>query len=390
MPSSPACRRIAAWYFFYFAFLGAFHPYFGLYLTSIGVSAWGIGLMLSLMQVMRLVAPNLWGWLTDRWGGRVTIIRLSAGIGFLSFLGFFLTRDFSLMVAIMAILAFFWTASLPLVEALTLCHLRGAVERYGRVRFWGSIGFIVSVQGVGLLLDWVSPQWILWIGLTLLTLTFLSTRGLSECSAPEVPHRTVTFSGVLRHPGVLTVLLAGFLMATAHAPYYVFYSIHLVALGYGKAAVGALWSLGVIAEIGVFIGMSRMMNALSLRGWLALSFIAAALRFGMIAWLAGHPWAALVAQLGHGATFGVHHAASVAALNRWTPPALHGRVLAIFGSISFGAGGMLGAVLSGWSWGQWGAGPTFSGAAGFALAGLVVIALGLRGGGDALQRPAVR
>ena len=44
----------------YFVFIGAFAPYFSLYLQSIGQAAWQIGLLLSLMQFMRIVAPHLW------------------------------------------------------------------------------------------------------------------------------------------------------------------------------------------------------------------------------------------------------------------------------------------------------------------------------------------
>jgi MFS family permease len=66
---------------FYFAFIGAFSPYFGLYLQSLNFSAWDIGLLMSQMQLMRLFGPNLWGWLADRFGQRMAIIRLAALIG---------------------------------------------------------------------------------------------------------------------------------------------------------------------------------------------------------------------------------------------------------------------------------------------------------------------
>jgi PPP family 3-phenylpropionic acid transporter len=67
--------RLSAYYFFYFAFVGAFSPYFGLYLSSIGFTAADIAVVMSLMQVMRILAPSLWGWLADRIGARTPIIR---------------------------------------------------------------------------------------------------------------------------------------------------------------------------------------------------------------------------------------------------------------------------------------------------------------------------
>lgn len=77
--------RLSGYYFFYFAFIGAFSPYFGLYLQSLSFSAWDIGLLMSQMQLMRLFGPYLWGALADRLARRVPIIRLA---GVLSLLGF--------------------------------------------------------------------------------------------------------------------------------------------------------------------------------------------------------------------------------------------------------------------------------------------------------------
>jgi hypothetical protein len=53
------------------------------------------------------------------------------------------------MLVAMALLAFFWSAALPLVETLTFDHLRDETGRYSRIRLWGSIGFIVAVMGTG-------------------------------------------------------------------------------------------------------------------------------------------------------------------------------------------------------------------------------------------------
>ena len=50
--------RLSSLYFFYFAFIGTFSPYFGLYLKSLDFNAWDIGVLMSLMQVMRLAAPH--------------------------------------------------------------------------------------------------------------------------------------------------------------------------------------------------------------------------------------------------------------------------------------------------------------------------------------------
>jgi hypothetical protein len=105
--------RLAVWYFWYFAFIGAFLPYFALYLQSIGMSAGRIAVLMSLGQFMRLVAPLLWSWLADSVGRRVRIVVASTAAALASFSVVFLTEDFVGLLLGMAVLHFFWSASLP-------------------------------------------------------------------------------------------------------------------------------------------------------------------------------------------------------------------------------------------------------------------------------------
>jgi PPP family 3-phenylpropionic acid transporter len=352
--------RLSAWYFFYFAFIGAFTPYFTLYLQSLGLTAPAIGTLMSLTLVMRLVAPNLWGWLADRIGRKVPVIRGSALLAVGGFLLFFIASGFWALFAAMAVMSFFWSASLPLVEALTLRHLDRRAEQYGRIRLWGSVGFIVAVVGTGVWLDHAPLGSLLWVDLGLLIGTLFCAALLDD--APGPGHATVMRtlrSGLLR-PEVLALLAASFFMSAAHSPFYVFYSIHLVNHGYDKTEVGLLWSLGVVAEIAVFLAMPRLMRAWSLRGILMASFMLAVIRFLLIGWGADAVGLLSFAQVLHGATFGACHAATVAALNRWFPAQQQARIQALYGSISYGAGGMFGNLASAAVWDRLGAASAFT------------------------------
>jgi MFS transporter, PPP family, 3-phenylpropionic acid transporter len=369
--------RLSSWYFFYFAFIGAFSPYFTLYLQFLGLSAWDIGLLMALMQLMRLLAPALWGWLADRRGAKVAIVRLSAAFSMVGFLVFFFTRELPGLLLGMALLAFFWSAALPLVEALTLGHLRGRTEEYGRIRLWGSVGFVASVAGVGYWLDFSPMPTLLAVCMGLLGGIFLCALVLPEARQPTSPAPTTPLRKQLLEPRVVALLAACLMMTAAHGPLYVFFSIHLVGHGYGKKAVGLLWSLGVVAEILVFLFMPRLMRSASLRSILGVSFALAVLRFLIIGWAVDSLTLLLLAQLMHGATFGAYHAAAVSALNRWFPAGHQGRVQAIYGSVSFGAGGIIGNLFSGYGWDAWGAAMTFTVGAGFAAVGLLLVWRGL-------------
>lgn len=365
--------RLSGYYFFYFAFIGAFSPYFGLYLQSLSFSAWDIGLLMSQMQLMRLFGPNLWGWLADRFGRRLFIIRLAGVIGLAGFTAFFWLDRLPGMLLAMAVLAFFWSAALPLVETLTFDHLREERGSYSRIRLWGSVGFIVAVMATGALLDWTSAVSVLWVCWTILLGILGYALTLPE-SPPMIHAReTQPIGDILRQPRVMALMAACFAMSAAHGAFYVFYSIHLDAHGYSKTEVGLLWSLGVLAEIVVFMFMARLSNRYSLRSILLACFAAAVLRFLMMGWGVESVSIMILVQLLHGLTFGAYHASAIAAVNQWFPGKVQGRGQALYSSLSFGAGGLLGALISGRTWDWLGSGWTFTLGALFALVGWFLI-----------------
>lgn len=359
--------RLSGFYFFYFAFVGVMSPYWGLYLKSLDFSALQIGVLMSLLQAMRIFAPHVWGWLADHTGRRVPIVQVAAGASLLAFVGAFFGSGFFWLFAVMALMSFFWSASLPLVEATTLSHLGERTASYGRIRLWGSVGFIVAVVGAGYVLDLVPIGKLLWIVLGFLGGIAVFSRFIPEApsSLPIADQQTVW--RVIKKPQVLALIAACFLMSAAHGPYYTFYSIYLVEHGYSKSSVGWLWAVGVICEIGVFIWMPHVLRRFSLLRILQLSFMLGALRFLIIGW--GVEWFGLVlfAQTLHAFSFGAYHAAAVALIHHYFRGKHQARGQAIYASVSFGAGGTLGSLYSGYAWESLGPQLTFTIAAGFAF-----------------------
>lgn len=368
--------RLSGYYFFYFAFVGAFTPYFSLYLQSLRFSALDIAVLMSLMQVMRIVAPTLWGWLADRLGLRVPIVRASGLASLAGFAIFFYTTSFDGIFAGMAVMAFFWSAAMPLVESLTFVHLDGRNHLYGRIRLWGSVGFIVVVLGVGYVLNRLPVDNLLWMAMLMLAGIAMVSFVLPEGRAHPHVHDAPGLLSVLARREVRSVLAGSVLMSAAHGALYVFFSIYLVDAGYSKAVVGWMWTLGVLAEIAVFMAMPWLAARFSLRRILLVAFGCAVFRFLMIAWGVDSLTVLLLAQVLHGATFGAYHAASIAAINQWFPGRLQVRGQAIYGSLGFGVGGMLGGLVSGYTWDIAGPAWTYTIASLFALIGWVVVRRG--------------
>lgn len=362
--------RIAGFYFFYYAFIGMFAPYWSLYLQSIGFNAVEIGILMSIQPVMRMLAPNLWGWLADHSGRRLLVVQVAASLSALFYLGVFFTTSFWGMLLVLGLMSFFWSASMPLVEATTLSYLGKNTGSYGRLRSWGSVGFIVAVVGLGYAFDYIAISWLLSAGLICELGILIFSRQLPETQV--LAHHTDQQSvrQILFQPRVLALFGACFLMSAAHGPYYTFFSIYLVEHGYAKSAVGSLWALGVICEIGIFILMPRLTHRYGFTHVLIASFALAVLRFMLIGWCVDFLLLLLIAQVLHAATFGAYHAASVGLVHEIFQGRHQSKGQALFGSLTYGAGGVLGGLISGPIWQIYGASALYSCSAAMALLGL--------------------
>ena len=168
---------------------------------------------------------------------------------------------------------------------------------------------------------------------------------------------------------------AVFLMQMSHGPYYAFYSIYMEAQGYSKTLIGQLWALGVLAEVALFLVMPRLLERWGARRVLVWSLVLAGARWLLIGFFPRELPVLLLAQLLHAATFGTFHASAIHLVHHYFPGRLQGRGQALYASLSFGAGGALGSLGSGFAWETLGPTASFAVASGIALLGALVSGL---------------
>lgn len=348
--------RLSSFYFFYFAALGVLVPYWGLYLKSLEFNAVAIGQLMAIPMATKFVAPFVWGWLGDHLGRRMTIVRLGALLTTLIFVAVFWLQGFWELGLAMLLFSFFWNAVLPQFEAVVLSYLGKAVSRYAQIRVWGSIGFILTVMVLGVAVDLHGPVAVLPVLLSIYALLWGASLLVADPTVVPHPVEQPGILSVLRQPAVVAFLAACFLLQAGHGAYYGFYSIYMEALGYSKALIGQLWALGVVAEVLVFLVMHRLLQRLGARNVLMISLLLAALRWYLIGNFADSLLLLFFAQTLHAATFGTFHAAAIHLVHHYFTGRHQGRGQALYSSLSFGFGGALGTVTSGFLWES--AGPT--------------------------------
>ncbi|WP_262965851.1 MFS transporter [Methylobacter psychrophilus] len=342
--------RLSGFYFFYFATLGCFVPYWSLYLKGIGFNPVEIGELSALLVGTKIIAPLLWGWIADHTGKSLRIIRLAAFFAAVLFAGFLYVHDYLWVAVITISFSFFWNAVLPQFEAVTLFHLKKEAHRYSQIRLWGSVGFIVTVLGMGLILDKLPVATLPVAIVVLLVLNWWVT--LITPEAKSVSHRSASLGmlQIIKRPEVLAFFVVNILLQVAHAPYYVFYSIYLKQNHYSATVTGLLWALGVLAEIVLFLAMRRLLKRFSLRAILLFSLVLATGRWLIIGWCPDYLGLLIFAQLLHAATFGGVHVVAIHLVHLYFGEQHQGKGQALYSSLSFGVGGVLGSLYSGYYW----------------------------------------
>ena len=384
--------RFGALTFTYFAAIGLFNPYAPLWFHSLGFSTLVIGAIASLQSWTRIVAPYAWSWCGDHSGRRVELIRLASLGAMLSALGLLAVpwldavgaTELVWAVALMTGLLFIANSGVvPLYEAL-LAHALQTKDgldpkRYGRVRVWGSVGFIVAVSAFGAMLECygigVFPAFVAAMN-GLLLVAALCLPATREEAVHDEPAPAVL--PLLRRPEVAWFFASVFFTVLAHTSLYAFFSLYLVSLGYGKGAVGALWAVSVAVEILFFWTQGRWFPWLAPHRWLQVVAGVTVLRFVATAVGGAVAPVLVLAQLTHAITFAAHHAACIALVHRLFPGRLRGRGQALYTTLGYGFSGLLGGVGGGWLISHLGFASVFWAAALCGLAGLGCASLARR------------
>jgi len=363
--------RLSSFYFVYFGTLGVLLPYWSPYLASLGFSLAEIGKLMAIIMATKMVAPVIWAWLADHSRTSMRLVRLATFLSAIFYLGVFFGTDFWWLAVVMMLFTFFWNAALPQLEVTTLNHLGNDDNRYGKIRLWGSIGFIVTSLFLGYALDSNPASLVLPVIFILLTAIFISTLFIPDAGKPAHPEQGGIVRYILQYPELMSFLTVSFLLQASHAPYYTFYTIYLSDFGYSKTVIGILWALGVLFEVILFLNLHKFLKPVRFRTMLIGSCLITGLRWLIIGLFPESILLLVLAQVLHAVSFGLFHGVAVSMVHRYFTGRHQHRGMALYGSISFGAGGAVGSLASGYMMGWLGASFTF------AAASLVVFIAGI-------------
>lgn len=365
-------------YLAYFAVLGVFVPYIGIFLDYRGLNSQQIGTLLAVVTAMRIVGPSIWSMLAAKRGDPVGVMRLGAVLAALGWCSTFFDAGYSLLLLGLVLYSLCWTAILPQLESAAFHYLNNDTGRYSKVRSSGSVGYILLVVGSGMALEQLGPGFLPGGALLFLLLMLMALWQLpafsQQTAAAEVPFQ---FRTLWLHRPFVLFMLAAFLLQLSFAPFYGFFTLYCRDLGYSGTASGLLIALAVAAEIVAFFYAGKILGQRSYTLLLGGCYLLTALRWALVGWFGHLPLVLAASMLLHAFSFAIAHSCAMQFVQQFFPPSQRGRGQALYAGLIYGGGGALGAYIAGWTW-QDGAGSqlSFSWAAGACLIAVLLV-LGL-------------
>ena len=368
---------MAGVFFAYFFHVGVFMPYWPLWLSAQGIAPQAMGTIIALTMVARTLGQPLFSYLADSQGRRGVLL-LSAGAGAAALFMLPLMPDIGL-ITLMALLAAFLMA--PLVPVSDMLTLSNKDIHYGRVRLWGSVGFIIAniVAGFGVA-HW-GTDFILPLAALSLALVVVFAWCVPVQSAPEVRARVdgaarrAALRHALRMPQLWLLMGAAALINGSHGFYYSFVTKYWrETMGLDGTWIGFLWATGVVAEIAVLAGLGGRSSARAGLMLLLLASAGATLRW---LWMAQSPPLPMIfiLQAFHALSFGAWQLGAVQLMRRLAPPEVATTLMGLQSALAGGVV-MAGATWAGgWLYGQWPEAGFYMSAAMAGLGGLLVLGL---------------
>lgn len=367
-----AALSLSAFWFFYLAGLGVFFPYLSLYLReSAGLSGSEVGLVLAVLPLMGLLSQPFWGFVADFSGRRAQVIAFLAGAAALGQLAVARAEGFAALALAMALLAFFQMAVIPMAVAVSFAALReSGAHGFGRVRVWGTVGFLVSV--------WVFPrvlalEYLFATAATLYAVAAVIGLAIPRGGAEALRARRGDVGALLRHrPVVVLLLFALGAYLCLQGPMGIF-AIWVHSRGGGIETVGNLWVFMLALEIPLIWYSGASLERLGPQRLLATGILAGGLRWTLCT-VSDSSAVLYGAQLLHGVTVAGLILGGPLYLEQAVPERLRATAQGLLGMLGVGLGGIASNTIAGWLLENVGPdAPYVAGGAGALVIGLAVL-----------------
>ncbi len=349
--------RLNVMMFLQYVIWGSWLPLLALYLSRfLGFSGTDIGWVFATLAIASVTAVFVGGQIADRYLATERFLAVSHLVGGLAMFALPYQKSFWPFFAAMLVHNLMYLPTLSLTNSICFHHLKDAQEQFGRVRMWGTIG-------------WVAASWPFVFILrgkegaaleSALTGIFWMAGAASVVLAAyslTLPHTPPARSGqknapleaikLLAVPSLLVLFVVTFMDSLVHACYFQWTSPFLSAIGLPENLIMPAMSIGQIAEIGTMAVLGFFLKKLGWRKIMTLGILGHAVRFAIYS-IGGPLWLVVASNVVHGFCYAFFFATVYIFVDECFPKDARASAQTLFNLLILGLGPFVGNLLWGW------------------------------------------
>jgi len=329
---------LSLFYYFYFSIVGIYIIFLPKILSGVGYSASEIGIIFAAAPLIRFILPFLFmrGLTLNN-----KVFKMAMLLIVLSILSFYLSlHSFYLLLFSNIVLGVGLSLVLPYVELISLDTI--GKENYGKVRLFGSLGFIIVALVLVKFLSsvYMALHFMFVLAFCMAVVSYF-LQGHDELKTTQNDHLNGSDIALLRDYKLWLGLL---LMQTSFGSFYNFFTIYETDRGVSMDMTIYLWSFGVIVEVAMLFFQGRFLRG-NLLTLLQVTLLVTAFRWFLVFAYPTTLEILFFSQSLHAFSFALFHSAAISYLfSHYKHKSLAQQ---FFLGITYGLGGLSGALLAG-------------------------------------------
>lgn len=375
--------RLSVMFFLEYLVWASWLPLLSRYLSDfLNFSGTEIAWIFGAWSIASVTAMLVSAQIADRYLPPERFLAISHLFGGLAMFALAFQKTFWPFFGLMLLHSMLYVPTLSVANSVAFHHLKDAEKEFGRVRLWGTIGwiaaswpFLLILRGKeGAALQSGLSSMFLIAGVASLALAAWSLLLPATPPARQVAARNAPFEAIklLANPTILALFVVTFLDALVHQCYFQWTGPFLAAIGIPDARIPVAMSIGQIAEIATMAGLGYFLMRLGWRWTMIFGILGHSIRFFIYS--IGHPtWLVVASNVVHGFCYAFFFASVYIFVDKHFPKDARASAQGLFNFLILGLGPFVGGFL----WGRLGDAYTVNGAVDFSRLFLVPAGLGL-------------
>jgi MFS transporter, PPP family, 3-phenylpropionic acid transporter len=341
-------KLFRAYYVAIFFGMGILNTLLAVYLQDeLKLSGSQIGVLMSIIPVVMIFGPPLWGILSDYTQKPLHILAFTLVCMAFTSLLFSITTTYWLLMVVSFFLAFFQSALTPLSDSITLNYTQKGKEHYGSIRLYGAIGFAVSVLIGGKAADLVGLQVIFYLAAVMFVIGAVLSRKLPSEGQAMKGNLKEGLRHLLAEKKFVLFLVCTFLIVGPINANNTYFGLYITDLGGTLTGVGIAFLLAAGSEAPFMKLSNYIIQKLGVERLLILTAIVCMLRW-VLYFLTPPLWVVYATTVSQGLSVGLFIPAALYYIRQITISSMQSTAISLYSAMGFGIGGFVCTIVGGY------------------------------------------